>query len=119
MEKNMEGKMTFQNAIDLYRSIYRRYDKIYERKWGVEGAMIELSKQVGDLAKRVLVTEKYYYPGIEDNPSFKGGKDAISVELADVLGQLIRVADYYGIDLEEAHINARKAEDRSLQKRGT
>ena len=39
-------------------------------------------------------------------------------ELADILGQLIRIADCYGIDLEEAHKAARADEDMDLKRRG-
>lgn len=42
----------------------------------------------------------------------------IGNELADIFGQLIRIADCYGIDLEEAHVQARAEEDRDLESRG-
>lgn len=110
--------MTFQKALELYRNIYRRFEAIEQRKWGVEGAMIELVKQVGDLAKHVMVAEKYYYTGREQRPSYRGDKQAIADELADIFGQLIRISDYYGIDLERAHVAAREAEDRALCEKG-
>jgi hypothetical protein len=45
----MPTDITFKEAIALFQSIYPRFEKIQGRSWGVEGAMIELSKQVGDL----------------------------------------------------------------------
>ena len=42
----------------------------------------------------------------------------LGIELADIFGQLIRIADCYGIDLEEAHAAAREEEDRDLKSRG-
>jgi NTP pyrophosphatase (non-canonical NTP hydrolase) len=42
----------------------------------------------------------------------------IGDELADIFAQVIRVADYYNIDLTEAHIQARRAEDDDLSRRG-
>ena len=36
------------------------FERVEQRPWGIEGAMIELSKQVGDLSKRVMTAEKYY-----------------------------------------------------------
>ena len=47
-----------------------------------------------------------------------GWKKNIGNELADIFGQLIRIADCYGIDLEEAHAAAREEEDRDLKSRG-
>ena len=80
-----------------------------ESRGGVNGAMIELSKQVGDLSKCIMLKEEYY--------SYKGERPVgleknIGNELADIFGQLIRIADCYGIDLEEAHAAAREEEDR-------
>lgn len=114
----MDKSMTFQQTIDLYRGIYQRFEEIQGRKWGIEGSMIELAKQVGDLAKHVMVVEGYYYAGRENRASYEGGKKAIADELADVFGQLIRIADYYEIDLEKAHRAARQAEDEALREKG-
>lgn len=47
-----------------------------------------------------------------------GAGKNIGNELADIFGQLIRIADCYGIDLEEAHAAAREEEDRDLKSRG-
>ena len=55
--------MTFHEAIALYRTIYHRFETIEGRPWGAEGAMIELMKQVGELAKYVMVAEYYYFAG--------------------------------------------------------
>ena len=35
--------MTFQEAIQLYRDIYHRFEKVEGKPWGVNGAMIELT----------------------------------------------------------------------------
>jgi len=105
--------MSFQEAINLYLDIVKRFEKIEQRAWGAEGAMIELSKQVGQLAKHVMQQENYYcYAGGEDN--IKNIED----ELADIFGQIIRIAGCYNIDILMAHINARKGEDNFLKSRG-
>lgn len=52
--------MSFQEAIELYRGIYHRFEKVEGKPWGVNGAMIELSKQVGDLSKCIMLKEEYY-----------------------------------------------------------
>lgn len=88
------AEMTFHEAIDLYRNIYHRFETIEGRSWGVEGAMIELMKQAGELAKYVMVTEQYYFSGRKQNPEYTANTAMIGDELADILAQVIRVADY-------------------------
>ena len=110
--------MTFQEAIDLFRNISHRFEKIEGRPWGVEGAMMELMKQVGELAKYVMVAERYYYADRQQKPQYAVSKEKIGDELADILAQVIRVADYYQIDLVEAHLKARQEEAEMLDRRG-
>ncbi len=110
--------ITFRDAIDLFRSVYRRFETIEGRPWAVEGAMIELVKQTGELAKHIMVAEHYYFPERGSLPNYLTTKEIIGDELADVFAMLIRIADYYDIDLVEAHMKARKAEDESLKKMG-
>lgn len=114
----MSKTMTFQQAITLYRNIYQRFEKIEGKPWGAEGAVIELTKQVGELAKQVMVAEKYYFQGREKLTGYETSKATIGDELADIFVAVIRIADYYEIDLIEAHIEARKAEDASLIQKG-
>ena len=78
------------------------------------GSVIELAKQVGDLAKCIMVQEKYYFYSADSEEI----KKQIGDELADILGQIIRIADYYEIDLLEAHIDARKGEANCLKENG-
>ncbi len=76
--------------------------------------MIELTKQVGELAKQVMIKEKYYaLTGEVTNVDEQLGN-----EMADVIAQVIRLASYYNIDLEKAFIEAREDEDRYLKSRG-
>jgi NTP pyrophosphatase (non-canonical NTP hydrolase) len=110
--------MTFREAIELFRPIYQRFEKLQNRPWGVEGAMIELSKQVGELAKLVMVTEGYYFAQRNQLPQYQASRSLIGDELADIFAQLIRIADYYQVDLMEAHLRARQAEIESLDAMG-
>jgi NTP pyrophosphatase (non-canonical NTP hydrolase) len=114
----MSNDMTFREAIELFRNVYHRFEKIEGRPWGVEGATIELVKQVGELAKQVMVAERYYFTGRENLPGYETSKALIGDELADILSMVIRIADYYDIDLVEAHVKARKAEAESLTRMG-
>lgn len=61
----MSSEMTFREAVELFLAVKRRFEKIEGRPWGAEGAIIELIKQVGELAKHIMVAEKYYFPGRE------------------------------------------------------
>ena len=75
--------------------------------------MIELSKQVGELAKQVMIKEKFY--ALEgDVPDVD---KRLENEMADVIAQVMRLADYYGIDLGRAFVEAREDEDRYLKSR--
>ena len=80
---------------------------------------MELAKQVGDLARAVLTTENYYLADRDDDPSYGGGTSRIANELADILYCVIRLADHYEVDLEEAHLSARSAEWNHLHPRTT
>ena len=105
---------TFAEMEDMYKEIVKRFNKIELQEWKAEGAMIELSKQVGELAKQVMVKEKYY--ALEgDVPDVD---ERLGNEMADVIAQIMRLADYYRIDLEKAFIEAREDEDRYLKSRG-
>ena len=111
--------MTFKEAIELTRSIIKRFKKVEGKPWKIDGSMIELSKQVGDLSKLVMSYEGYYPKnrGKQDS-QYLATKEKIADELADLLFMIIRIADHYGIDLEKAHIEARKGEDKYLKSFG-
>ncbi|WP_318064176.1 MazG-like family protein [Clostridium boliviensis] len=82
---------------------------------GINGATIELSKQVGDLAKLIMLKENYYATCVKKPDNLD---EKIGDELADILGQVIRIADFYNIDLENAHKKARIGEDECLKSIG-
>lgn len=49
---------TFAEMQEMYMETVKRFNKIELKEWRAEGAMIELSKQVGELAKQVMIKEK-------------------------------------------------------------
>jgi NTP pyrophosphatase (non-canonical NTP hydrolase) len=61
-------------------------------------------KQVGELSKLVMVTEGYYMAGRDNLPEYQSSKEKIGDELSDIFFMTIRLADHYGIDLEEVHL---------------
>lgn len=106
--------MTFQEMTDMYMAVVKRFNKIELQDWKAEGAMIELMKQVGELSKQIMIKEKYYaltgeVPGVDEQ---------MGNEMADVIAQVIRLANYYNVDLEDAFIKAREDEDSYLKSRG-
>ncbi|NWF69344.1 MAG: hypothetical protein HXY40_09675 [Chloroflexi bacterium] len=114
----MADEITLRETIALARRIRQRFQNIEGREWGVEGALIELMKQVGELAKYVLVAEHYYGTERESQPYYQSDSDKIGDELADILYVIIRIADHYQIDLLDAYLQARKAEDEFLKRTG-
>ncbi len=105
---------TFAEMEEMYRAIVKRFNNIELQEWKAEGAMIELSKQVGELAKQVMIKEKYY--ALEND--VRDVDERLGNEMADVIAQVMRLADFYKIDLEKAFIEAREDEDRYLKSRG-
>ncbi|HRH30935.1 MAG TPA: hypothetical protein PK886_02635 [Candidatus Paceibacterota bacterium] len=112
----MENNLTFKEAIDLAKDRICRMQKLEGKPWNAEGSFIELSKQVGDLAKVIMRYENYYYQETKSDKEVL--KEEISDELADVLYVIIRLAHNYDINLEDAHIRAREKEDLFLKSKG-
>ncbi|RLJ01089.1 MAG: hypothetical protein DRP06_00380 [Candidatus Aenigmatarchaeota archaeon] len=112
----MGKEHTFQELIEITKGVFREFEKVEQRPWTVEVTMMELSKQIGDLAKHIMVFEKYYLKEREENPNYKTTKEDIGDELADILYCLIRISEHYKINLEEAHLEARRNELKSLKK---
>lgn len=112
-------KQSFGKAIEKAREIIERFEKIEGKKWGVEVSMIELAKQIGDLSALVM-SQEGYYPAKrgEDNPKYDSTKEKIGDELADILFMIIRLADFYNIDLEDAHYKALADADKYLRSKG-
>lgn len=106
----METRHTFQDLIDITRKVIAAFDRIERRPWTIETTTIELMKQVGDLARRIMTQEQYYLPDRDQRPEYLTSEDDIGDELADILYCLIRIAEHYHIDLEVAHLRARRAE---------
>ena len=101
---------TFREMEEMYHEIVKRFRKIELNEWNAEGAMIELSKQVGELAKQVMIKERYY--------ALEGDVGDVDRCLGNVIAQVIRLADFYKINLEEAYVKAREEEDEYLKSRG-
>lgn len=108
----MEKSHTFQELIEMTRKVMAAFERVEQRPWSIEVTLIELMKQSGDLAKRVMLVERYYLPDRAQQAGYQTDLEDIGDELADILYCLIRVAEHYGIDLEMAHLQARRKEMR-------
>lgn len=106
----MTSTHTFQELIEITRKVIAAFDAAEQRPWSIETITIELMKQIGDLSKHIMTFEGYYLPDRASDPAYATDKDAIADELADILYCLIRVAEHYHIDLEQAHLQARRKE---------
>ena len=93
--------MDTQNMITKTRALIEEFKKREQKEWGAEGSMIELMKQVGDLSRCVMMYEKYYLKDRELDPKYKTIKENIGDELYDIFFMTLRLADHYGIDLEQ------------------
>jgi len=109
-------QQTFEDAINDIRRTVTRFQKIEGKPWGVEGAVIELSKQVGQLAALVMNREGYYFSGREElDASYTSTNEKIADELADIMFAVVRIADHYGIDLVATNRKTRRDEDAFLK----
>ena len=108
----MERQYTFQELIAMTRQVMAAFDRVEPRPWTIEASTIELMKQAGDLARRIMMAERYYLPDRADRPDYQATVDDIGDELADILYCIIRIAEHYQIDLEAAHVRARRREMR-------
>ena len=112
------SNQTFDNAINDIRKTIARFQKIEGKPWGVEGATIELAKQVGQLSALIMNREGYYYAEREkESNNCKASDQNIADELADIMFAVVRIADHYGIDLVATNVKTRKLEDDFLKTR--
>lgn len=112
-------QISFQEVVKLTEGLIQRFEKIEGRPWNAEGVFIELSKQVGELARCMMMYERYYYQGRDvQNPVYAASVDKIGDELSDILWAVMRLARHYQIDLLSAHLTACAEADESLKKKG-
>jgi NTP pyrophosphatase (non-canonical NTP hydrolase) len=103
---------TFAELVAITRRVAAAFDEVERRPWTIEVTALELVKQVGDLSRRILAAEGYYLADRDQRAEYAARPEDIGDELADILYCLIRVSDHYGIDLESAHVDARRREMR-------
>lgn len=110
---------TFNDALGAIKSSIKRFEKIEGKPWGVEGALIELAKQVGQLSALVMNREGYYFPDREKlSDNYAASDDRIADELVDIMFAVVRIAEHYKVDLVAASRKTREMEDAFLKQKG-
>ena len=106
--------LTFAQMQEMYMDIVERFHPLELKDWKPEEAVIELSNYVGELAKKIIIREKYY----KLTGKVTAEDDYLGDGMVEVISQLMRLADYYHVDLEKKFIEAREDDDKYLQTRG-
>lgn len=89
-----------------------RFAKIEPRRWSIDGSVMELMTEVGDLTELILRKE-YYKENIYEDVDYQ-----IQDELADIIFVVMRIADHYKIDLDKAYGEMEKLVSERLKNRG-
>ncbi len=97
----------------------KKFEKIEGRPWGIEGAIIELTKQVGDLSALIMTKEGYYFNDRDKySDKYSTSTGAIADELADITFAVTRIAQHYGIDVMKATQKAAQEDEQWFKEKG-
>jgi len=100
----MTQSLPFQEVVEKTLEVVRTFEQVEKRTRGIEWSMMELSKQVWELAKNVMMIEGYYMAGRDTDSKYQTSKDQIADELSDIFYMVVRIAEHYNIDLEKEHM---------------
>jgi NTP pyrophosphatase (non-canonical NTP hydrolase) len=90
--------LTLPGLLAQTREVSHLFDQLVG-PWTPAVMMSELAAEVGTLADSIMITEGHRPPRPEAVPL------DLADDVADVLFMLLRIADYYSIDLHEAYIS--------------
>ncbi len=82
------------------RNIIKKFQKIEKKPWTPEVIMLDLMEEVGELANAILVKEDY--------KSVKREISGLKDSMADILYALIRLANFYKIDIKDEYMKMLK-----------
>jgi hypothetical protein len=100
----MNKEYTLKELENISKKVIRVYQEIENRPWNSEVCTIELTRQLGDLAKLIMILENYYTK--KEDPEII--KEKIGYELGDLIFLIIKLADHYKIDLEDYFLRGRR-----------
>jgi NTP pyrophosphatase (non-canonical NTP hydrolase) len=87
------------------KEIIQEFEKREKKKWTPEIIVTELTKQLGEISKQIMMLEGNYVPQRDNYPKYNSSKEKLADELSDALLMIIRLAEHYDIDLEKAHFD--------------
>lgn len=91
-----EISMQVAELVELTRSLIKLFKQVEPRDWGIEAMAVELTAETGTLADSIMIQEGY-------RRMRQGGELDLEDDVVDIMFMLIRIADYYQIDLEAAY----------------
>ena len=113
------SEQSFKDVIEQTKNTIARYENIEGKPWGVEGAVIELAKQVGQLSALIMNREGYYFADRDKaDPKYTSSNDNIADELTDIMSAVVRIATHYNNDLVRTNTKTRQMEDKFLKEKG-
>lgn len=92
--------MNFKELQDKVVGNARDYGSKFGIRIDEDFALLKLYEEVGEFAQAILIHRKKSRP--EKHVDEQASKDALAMELADIVGMAMVNADLLGIDLEEA-----------------
>ena len=101
--------MNVSEMIEMTRDITRLFDEAVG-PWDVSVMVTELVGEVGTLADSIMIQEGH-------RPSRNGGRVDLEDDIVDIMFMLIRIADHYDIDIENAYEKMIKQTRRKLEDR--
>lgn len=99
----MEDK-TFKEIIKEIREINKEFAKREKKEWTPEIMTTELAKQLGEVSKQIMMLEGNYLPQRNTDQRYTHSKEQLADELSDIFSNILRITDYYKIDLEISHL---------------
>lgn len=108
MPKNLKNMLT-----ELLTT-WNNYEKQGTLPWTREVAARDLQYQIGSLSKLILQLENYRYRGGLDESRIKS---KMADELADILAEVLFIANGYEIDMEKAWDDMLASDRRKIAER--
>lgn len=94
--------------------IFKNYEKQGTLPWDYKIASVDLTYQVGSLTKAVLQLQNYRY---SEGKTPEELKKKIADELADILAEVLIIADDLHIDVYEAWENMKQSDHKKINER--
>ncbi len=108
--------MDMKKIVRKTEKVINEFEKREQKKWTPEIMMTELTKQLGEVSKQIMMLGKNYISQRDNYLEYASSKEKLADELSDVLFMLIRLSKYYQIDLEKSHLKELKLAEKWFEK---